>query len=75
VRITRNLSIYLVGRSCCFYDTESNGIVGKLIGVVTNLSLFVGSVLKKKRLKRLIIVAFTVKKTRFLVGDWMGGLH
>ena len=47
MRITRNLSIYLVGRSCCFYDTESNGVVGKLIGVDTNLSLFVGPVPKQ----------------------------
>jgi hypothetical protein len=48
VRITRNVVIYLVGRSWCFYGIKSNGVVGKLIGVDTNFSLFVGPVLKKK---------------------------
>jgi len=43
VRITRNLVIYLVGRIWRFYDTKSNGIVGKLIGVDTNFSLFCGA--------------------------------
>ena len=48
VRLTRNLVIYLVSRSWCFYDIKSNGIVGKLIGVDANFSLFVGPVLKNK---------------------------
>jgi len=46
VRITRNLVIYLVGRIWRSYDIKSNGIVGKLRGVDTNFSLFVGPVLK-----------------------------